>query len=314
MLRSVFAGGALALLAAVAPAALRVELGGNWRTWWQAGSAPSEWLAPLADITSAIDWQERGRGIAWGTLRLSGAGEARRVKAIIVRVDPSLVTFRLEGEPARIGPPHQWTVDDAPGDALLSLNAGQFGPARPWGWVVREGVERQSPGTGPLAPALVVDTAGRLRFVPADSIVPVRESGSVVEAFQSYPTLLDGNGQIPLPLREPGLGVDLNHRDSRLAVGETRDGHLLFVLTRFDALGGLLDHLPFGLTTPEMAALMGALGARRAVLLDGGVSSQMLIRLGAERHEWTGMRRVPIGLVGVHRSSGGATGSASTNW
>ncbi|HEU4800850.1 MAG TPA: phosphodiester glycosidase family protein [Gemmatimonadales bacterium] len=302
MLRSILAGGALALLATVAPATLRVELGGSWRTWWQADSAPSEWLAPLDDITSAIEWEERGHGIEWGTLRLSGAGEARRVKAIIVRVDPSLVTFRLEGEPARTGPPHQWTVDDTPGDALLSLNAGQFGPARPWGWVVRDGMERQSPGTGPLAPALVVDTTGRLRFVPADSIGAVRGSGTVVEAFQSYPTLLDGNGQIPRPLREPGLGVDLNHRDSRLAVGETRDGHLLFVLTRFNALGGLLDHLPFGLTTPEMAALMGALGACRAALLDGGVSSQMVIQLGAERHEWSGMRRVPLGLIGIARN------------
>jgi exopolysaccharide biosynthesis protein len=38
--------------------------------------------------------------------------------------------------------------------------------------------------------------------------------------------------------------------------------------------------LPFGLTTPEVAAVMGALGARRAVLLDGGISSQLLIREG----------------------------------
>lgn len=301
MLRSVLTGGALALFAAVAPATLRVTAGSSWRTWWQADSAPSEWLAALDVVTSAITWEERGHGIEWGTLRLSGAGEARRVKAIIVRINPSLVTFRLEGEPARIGPPHQWTVDDTPNDALLSLNAGQFGPARPWGWVVREGQEQQAPGIGPLAPALVVDAAGRLRFVPADSIGAVRASGVVVEAFQSYPTLLDGNGQIPRPLREPDLGVDLNHRDSRLAVGETRDGQLLFVLTRFDALGGLLDHLPFGLTTPEMAALMGALGARRAVLLDGGVSSQMMIDLGGERHEWKGMRKVPLGLVGTAR-------------
>ena len=301
MLRGVLAGGALALFVAVAPATLRVTTGSSWRTWWQADSAPAQWLAPLDVVTSAIQWEERGLGIEWGTLRLSGAGEARRVKAIIVRVDPSLMTFRLEGEPARIGPPHQWTVNDTPGDALLSLNAGQFGPARPWGWVVREGQERQVPGVGPLAPALVVDTGGRLRFVPADSIGVVRASGTVVEAFQSYPTLLDGNGQIPLPLREPGLGVDLNHRDSRLAVGETRDGYLLFVLTRFDALGGLLDHLPFGLTTPEMAALMGALGARRAVLLDGGVSSQMLIDLGNRQYQWNGMRRVPLGLVGMRR-------------
>jgi hypothetical protein len=67
-------------------------------------------------------------------------------------------------------------------------------------------------------------------------------------------------------------------------------------------LGGVLDRLPFGLTTPEMAALMGALGCGDAELLDGGVSGQLLVRDAAgEAHEWAGMRRVPVGLVVVDR-------------
>ena len=54
-----------------------------------------------------------------------------------------------------------------------------------------------------------------------------------------------------------------------------------------------MDRVPFGLTTPEMAALMGALGCTRAVALDGGISAQL--RVGAR--EWAGMRRVPVGMV-----------------
>jgi hypothetical protein len=50
-----------------------------------------------------------------------------------------------------------------------------------------------------------------------------------------------------------------------------------------------------------MAALMGALGARNAVLLDGGISSQMLLRAGAETHAWRGMRYVPLGLTATAR-------------
>jgi hypothetical protein len=70
-------------------------------------------------------------------------------------------------------------------------------------------------------------------------------------------------------------------------------------MTRFEGLGGVLENLPLGLTTPEMAALMGALGARRAVLLDGGISSQLLIREGGRTHRWPGWRRVALGLVAM---------------
>jgi exopolysaccharide biosynthesis protein len=193
-------------------------------------------------------------------------------------------------------------VDRAPADAALALNAGQFGAAGAWGWVVRGGVERQAPGRGPLAPAVVIGRDGSFRIIPADSIAVERASGRVVEAFQSYPALLDGDGVVPAPIRTAGNGVDLEHRDSRLAIGELRDGRLLVALTRFEGLGGVLDNLPFGLTTPEMAAVMGALGARRAVLLDGGISSQMLLRAGDETHAWRGIRYVPLGLIATSRN------------
>ena len=38
--------------------------------------------------------------------------------------------------------------------------------------------------------------------------------------------------------------------------------------------------MPFGLTSPEMAAVMGALGCRQALLLDGGISGQLRLRDG----------------------------------
>jgi phosphodiester glycosidase len=62
----------------------------------------------------------------------------------------------------------------------------------------------------------------------------------------------------------------------------------------------VLSNLPFGLTTPEMAALMGALGCRHAMLLDGGISSQLRLRDDdGTVHRWTGLRRVPLGLVAL---------------
>lgn len=306
-----FAAAALlaATTAAVAAGApvLAVEHGGSWRVWWRSDSAPAAWPAELPAVARAITWKTASPGLEWGELRLSGSGEAWRIRVIVARLDPRLHHLRLESPPPGKGPPNRWTVDHAPADAALALNAGQFGAAGAWGWVVRDGIERQAPGRGPLAPAVVVGRDGSFRIIPSDSIAAERAAGRVAEAFQSYPALLDGDGIVPEPIRAAGNGVDLEHRDSRLAIGELRDGRILVALTRFEGLGGVLDNLPFGLTTPEMAAVMGALGARRAVLLDGGISSQMILRGGEETHAWRGIRYVPLGLSATLRREAAAS-------
>ena len=110
------------------------------------------------------------------------------------------------------------------------------------------------------------------------------------------------DGAVPVSLRTAGLGVDLGHRDARLALGTLDDGRVVIALTRFDALGETLGRVPFGLTTPEMAAVMGALGCRQALLLDGGISGQLRLRDGdGSTRTWPGTRSVPLGLVGRSR-------------
>lgn len=291
----------LALAAALASGpSLAVERDGGWHQWWRADRAPTRWAAPLPAVASAVRWRPGPSGIEIGEVRLSGGGEAWRLRAIAVRFDPRRLRFRLDAAAPVRGSANQWSLRSAPDDAILALNAGQFGGAGPWGWVVRDGVERQEPGQGPLAPAVVIDREGGLSIVPPDSIGAARASGRVALAFQSYPALLTGGGDVPGALRVGGQGVDLVHRDSRLAIGQLRDGRVLLVMTRFEGLGGVLDNLPFGLTTPEMAALMGALGCSRAVLLDGGISGQLAVRQAdGELRSWSGMRYVPLGLVAL---------------
>jgi exopolysaccharide biosynthesis protein len=111
------------------------------------------------------------------------------------------------------------------------------------------------------------------------------------------------DGVVPAPLSQPGRGVEVAHRDARLALGTMADGRVVIALTRFDALGESLGRIPFGFTSEEVAAVMGALGCRQALLLDGGISGQMMVRdaEGAAR-TWPGTRSVPLGLIGrVHR-------------
>lgn len=295
----------LALLAAPALAqaqelpssALAVRQGRAWRTWWHAETAPERWAAALPTVASAARWRRAAPGVEWAELRLSGSGEAWRLRVVLVRLEPRALRLRLVRATRDEGTRGAWALESSAAEALVALNAGQFEGSRPWGWVVRRGQEEQAPGFGPLSMALVVDAAGAARLVPADRIAAVRAAGGVVEAFQSYPALLDGDGVVPPPLRAPGRGVDVGHRDARLAIGQLRDGRLLLALTRFEGLGGALAVLPFGPTGPEMAALMGALGCARAVLLDGGISGQLRLRSArGELHDWPGLRRVPLAL------------------
>jgi hypothetical protein len=278
--------------------ALAVRTPAGWETWWRGQAAPARWDAALPAITDRLAWRNASPGLDWGEFSLSGDGEAFRVRVIVARLDPSQLELRLvkpKDGPVFAG---RWSVDEAPADAVFAVNAGQFND-QPWGLVVQQGVESQRAGTGPLAPAIVVGEDGRVRIVPPDSIAMSLPGAR--QAFQSYPTLLDPGGVVPAPLRVDGLGIDRTHRDARLALGITRDGRVLIAMTRFEGLGGVLENIPLGLTTPEMAAVMGALGAERAVLLDGGISSQMLIRAPDATQLFTGWRRVALGLVAVRR-------------
>lgn len=283
---------------------LAVRSMGEWRPWWRSDSAPVRWSGPLDLVARSVEWRSVAEGVELGELRLSGSGEAWRVRVILARLDPRLVRFQLDSGFENGILRAAWTIDGAPAEALVAFNAGQFTGSMPWGWVVLRGREFLPPGHGPLSTAITIDTAGVLHWSPPDSIPTLRRARGIVAAFQSYPTLLEGDGDVPLALRPEShmSGVSLGHGDSRLAIGALRDGRVLVALTRFDGLDGLLDAIPLGLTTPQTAALMGALGCSRAVMLDGGISSQLLVRDSTGSvQRWPGVRRVPLGLVVMAR-------------
>jgi uncharacterized protein YigE (DUF2233 family) len=274
--------------------ALAVREGAGWVTWWRQEDAPARWDGdvPLAE---RVTWRPGSDGVEWGELQLRGASEAWRTRVVVVRIDPRRIALSLA---AAFAADQDWTVNDAERGVAVALDAGQFRGSLPWGWVVHGGRELLAPQYAPLAGAVVVDSSGAVRVIPPDAVGAERTRGTAREAFQSYPMLLH-EGAVPAPLLESGHGVELRHRDARLALGTLPDGRLIIALTRFDALGGVLGRVPFGLTSPEMAAVMGALGCREALLLDGGISGQLLLRDadGAAR-VWSGIRRVPLGLVG----------------
>lgn len=297
------AAAALGLAAALpaglaAQAGLAVRTADGWRPFWRATAAPAQWTAPSPVLASAARWRTTRPGVETAELRVAGSGEAWRVRVVLVRIDPRVHRLGLREARAPDGMAGAWTVDSAGAGVAVAFNAGQFTGGTPWGWTVVDGREVRAPGRGPLSMALVTDRAGRVRFVPPDSIAAVRRAGGVANAIQSYPALLAGDGQVPAALRPGAREIDLAHRDGRLAIGELRDGRILVALTRFDGLGGAASTAPLGFTVPEMAGLMGGLGCRRAMLLDGGISGQLLVRpLRGSVMRHTAWRRVPLGIV-----------------
>jgi len=282
----------LAVLWASGPAAgppvrggLQVRTPGGWQP------------ASPASVAAAVDWQPMREGLELGELSLSAPGEARRTRVVLLRLNPAKHRLGLSTALRPDLTAGAWTVDRAGDSALAALNAGQFSGIAPWGWTVVEGREVSPPGSGPLSLAVVEDTAGRVRFVDPPNLATVRAAGGVRTALQSYPALLTGRGEIPAPIRSAGLGVDIAHRDARLALARLGNDALLVLLTRFDALGEGGSAIPFGLTLVETATLLRDLGAREAVALDGGISAQLMVRTPAGgRRVWRAWRKVPLGL------------------
>ncbi len=279
---------------------LSVWTGSRWDTWWHSGEAPAEWTTAHPALVRSLHWTPVTAGIDWTEIRIAGSGEATRIRVIVARMGPGAVRFRLDTAFNREGTRAAWSVTRAPRDAILATNAGQFPHVRPWGWVLLNGTEYQPARPGPLSVGIGFDSSGCLHWIPTASLLAGRSVAGLAAGFQSFPRLLQ-DGVVPEPLREEGRGVDLVHRDARAALGQTADGSVLLVLTRFDGAGGVFDFLPFGLTVPEMTAIMGALGARNAVMLDGGISSQLLIRERGTVRRWRGLRSVPMGLVVTRR-------------
>jgi exopolysaccharide biosynthesis protein len=169
--------------------------------------------------------------------------------------------------------------------------------------VMLGGVRNSGPALGGLTfdPAsrqlFVVDRGGKVSLATPDELPALRSTAT--QAFQSYPALLVGDGRLPWELQAAGRGVDLSHRDSRLALGLMPDGSVVVVITRFDAVGRPGETVPWGPTVPEMAALMKSLGCRRAMMLDGGLSSQLAVRGRTGLLQWKNWRAVPLGLIAL---------------
>ena len=260
-----------------------------------------EKIVAIERLPALLEWRalQPGLAVAEADLR-AGAWWRWPVRVIVARLDPDSFDLELQLATRANGMTGVWNVDSVAPTAAFAVNAGQFKETGPWGWLVMKSYERRDPGFGPLSAGVAIDTAGRVHWIPAQKLNAARGDPAIRYAFQSYPALLL-DGRVPQLLRTSG-DVDRNHRDARLILAQTPDSSILAILTRYDGLGGAAERVPIGLTVPESVALVQVLGARNAVMLDGGISAQMMMRHSeGDVLRWSGFRNVPLGLVAVPR-------------
>lgn len=163
---------------------------------------------------------------------------------------------------------------------------------------------------GPRA-AFVWDPAEGPRVVSARSAV----SGGGAEAsavVSGFPLLLERGRDVvgDLPRERPSFaGV----RHPRTAVGVSGDGSRVWIVV----VDGRQGAYSAGMTLPELAELLRALGAEDAVNLDGGGSSAMVLagKVASRPSDAEGERAVANALLVVREPSGcGATGASAVSF
>ena len=125
------------------------------------GAAVRPDRAPV--VVPPTAWRSVAPGVERTTFEVSARGEGWRTLVVAIRVEPTRYRFRLRARLRGAGP--GWTVDRAPADAVLALNAGQFSGYTPWGWLVMGGEEVRPPGHGPLSTAIAWDRDGDRKSV-----------------------------------------------------------------------------------------------------------------------------------------------------
>lgn len=237
----------------------------------------------LPDFPAALSdhWEPLGEGVVWrGTevafpeCRIAAPGGVRRLRWVVVRVDLSRTTLRVEPvEAARFA-----SLADDP-TVRGALNAGFFEPdLRPSGAMVSEG-RLLHPPTSHGGTGLVAITHGRARLVPIarDAGVDALPDGADL-VVQCTPRLIEADGSV-------GIHRDDGRRAARSVLCLREGGRILDLIAAWDpdapGNGPGLWHLARRLAAPSPVG--DPAGCEGALNLDGGPSTAMLVRPSADR-------------------------------
>ena len=159
--------------------------------------------------------------------------------------------------------------------AIAAINAGFFDEKGARGLVLKNGKELRAPNR----------THGYLLLWDEGAHIGPTRTLEAEHAIQSFPLLLE-NGEVI-----SGAAKNKENVARRSAAALTSKGDLLLVASDAELVG---------LTIPQLTVLLRGLGARNAIALDGGASSQLYVRNADYRvREWD---PIPVALGVFPRS------------
>ncbi len=220
-----------------------------------------------ANVAREIRWRGGDNIVRWGEWRVVVGAARLPVRVLVAAVQAGEVS--LQHTPTATSSTGEsraaWTIDDAPLTARLAAGTSHAADL----------------GSSPVS------------FTQLIGELPLNAQ------------LVSDRGAIDAHICSQRARLDAESRDRRLAIGTRADGSMLFVLAHFDGVGSASGTAPLGVSLPELASIMRALGAQRAALLATGPSAQLMVRessVGVARR-WAGDVGSAHGLLVEERRS-----------
>ena len=231
------------------------------------------WTEGTGFLDSLVSYEHLSDGVRVGALRVRHEKGAP-FDIVITEVDSKRAQLRVLVNDLRAR--ERAFVKDmvAAHDAIAAINAGFFDDSGALGLVLRQGATlRQANGSR----GYLVVTGGRPRIVAARSL----DLEGIDEAIQCSPLLMTSGEVFPYV----NEGRNTTEIARRSAVAITYENLLLLVATDVE-VGGL--------TMQQLTTVLAALGARSALALDGGASTQLY--MAGRDTDVVGWDPVPVAL------------------
>jgi hypothetical protein len=212
-----------------------------------------------ANVAREVRWRGGDNVLRWGEWRVVVGAARLPVRVLVAAVQAGEVSLQLASttSPAQSAAVTQtvardadWTIDEAPTSARLAAGAS-------------------------------------FATTPATSVPSFAQ---LMDRLPITAQLVSDRGAVDAHICGQREKRESPTRDRRLAIGTRADGSLLIVLAHFDGVGDASTTAPLGVSLPELASIMRALGAERAALLATGPSAQLMVRESTDgvARRWAG--------------------------
>jgi len=249
---------------------------------WTPSPSPTPWPTPtpyptprptITPMPLDSGWQWLASGVELRLVRVETGDVSEQLH--ILRLDPSVVRFRVHYNPAMPRPVNGWASLLQP---LLVVNGGYFTPEdETIGLLISDG---RSWGTsyGDFAGMFAVTTDGQVnvRWLERN---PYDPNESLREAIQSFPVLIKPGGVMGF-----SADADDGRPARRTVVAQDHQGHILFIVA------------PYGyLSLHELARFLAEsdLDLDVALNLDGGNSTGLWLKTDQKMVEVASLTSVP---------------------